>query len=129
MLDEQINSITVTTKEELSEANKKHYDEIIVKGKLANDLKKSKKIALASSLALIPITALLAMAPFTGGVSALGAAGVAGITGLEIAAITSAATIGLALLLAIYKDYEEISYGEGKITLRKKAKNDSATTI
>lgn len=115
--------ITVKTKEELKRAQEDNYDEIIVDGKLANDLKKSKKIALASGVVLVGITAAIGLMPITGGLSMAAAATAATLTGIEIAAIIAAASIGLALIIAVFKDYEEISYNDGELVLRKKAKN------
>lgn len=114
-------SINVTTKNELNEAKKKGYEEIVVSGSLANDLKKSKKIALAGAATLAVLGAALAAMPFTGGLSAFAAAPVAVLTGLEIAGIIAAASIGLALVIAVFKDYEEISYENGKLVLKKRA--------
>lgn len=51
------------------------------------------------------------------------AASAAALTGLEIAAIITASSIGIALILAIFKDYEEVGYSEeGGFILRKKQK-------
>ena len=115
--------ITVKTKEELEKAKENGYDEIIVDGKLANDLKKSKKIALASGVVLVGITAAIGLMPVTGGLSVGVAAGVATLTGIEISAIIVAASLGIGLIIAIYKDYEEISYKDGELVIRKKAKD------
>jgi hypothetical protein len=139
-------SITVTTKSELESARKKKYEEIIVTGKLANDLKKSKRIAYASAATLAIVTAAIIAIPFTGGLSAVGAVGAialesaavtagftaatagataatataVGLTGIEISTIIVAASLGITLILAVYKEYEEISYSDGTLTLRKK---------
>ncbi|MFM5473706.1 hypothetical protein ACK35S_03440 [Aeromonas veronii] len=59
-------------------------------------------------------------APATGGLSYLAAAPVAAFTGLEVAAIITAASLGLGLILAIFKGYEEIGYDKGKLTLKKR---------
>lgn len=112
--------ITVTTKGELESAKNKAYEEIIVAGKLANDLKKSKSIASAGVATIGILTAALAATPFTGGLSAFAAVPIAALTGLEIAAIIIAASLGIALIIAVFKDYEEISYSDGKLILRKR---------
>ncbi len=114
------NSITVTTKSELESARKEKYEEIVVTGKLANDLKKSKSIAYAGVATIGILTAALAATPFTGGLSMFAAAPVAALTGLEISAIIIAAALGITLIIAVFKDYEEISYSDGKLTLKKK---------
>ena len=113
----------VSTKEELKSAKEQGITEIIVSGKLANDLKKSKKIALAGTVTIGILTAALAATPFTGGITAFAAAPVAALTGVEIVAIIAAASIGLALIIAVYKEYDEVSYENGKLVLRKKQKN------
>ena len=119
----KITSIVVTTKRELNSAKEKGVEEIIVSGKLADDLKKSKNIAKVGAGTLALLTAALVAIPFTGGLSAAAAAPVAALTGLEIAAIIAAASVGLALVIAVFRDYEEISYEDGKLTLRKKTKS------
>ncbi|WP_198304436.1 hypothetical protein [Arcobacter vandammei] len=100
-----MDTVTVTTKEELEEAKNKAYSEIIIKGEFANKFYKTKKIAKLgkASLAVI-ITAI----------------GVGATTGVGAAAIILASSIGIALIIAIFKDYEEISYKEGEFVLRKK---------
>ncbi len=117
------NSITVTTKSELESARNNKYEEIVVTGKLAKDLKKSKSIAyagVAGGATIAILTAALAATPFTGGLSMLAAAPVAALTGLEISAIIIAASLGISLVIALFKDYEEISFSDGTLTLRKK---------
>jgi len=79
-------TVTVTTKEELKEAQEEKIQEIIVSGDLANKLKKAKQI------------------------TKLGATGLGVLT----------AALGIALIIAVFKDYEEISYENGKMTLRKR---------
>jgi NADH:ubiquinone oxidoreductase subunit K len=116
-----MSSITVTTKKELESAKENLIEEIIVSGKLADDLKKSKNIALASGVTLGVLAAALAAIPFTGGLSVFAAAPVAALTGLEIAAIIAAASVGLALVIALFKDYEEVSYDNGKMVLKKRS--------
>lgn len=115
-------SVTVTTKGELESAKESGVEEIIVSGSLASDLKKAKKIAFAGAATLGVLGVALAAIPFTGGLSAFAAAPVAALTGLEIAAIIAAVSVGLALVIAVFKDYEEVSYENGKLTLRRRAK-------
>ncbi|MFA7240757.1 MAG: hypothetical protein WC091_11640 [Sulfuricellaceae bacterium] len=115
-----MSSITVTTKNELESAKNNGYEEIIVSGSLANDLKKSKSIAYAGVTTIGILTAALAAAPFTGGISALAAVPIAALTGFEIAAIIIAASLGITLIIAIFKDYEEISFSDMRLVLRKK---------
>ncbi len=115
-----MSSITVSTKSELSSARDNGYDEIIVVGKLASDLKKAKTITYAGAVTITALGAALAAIPFTGGLSVFAAAPIAALTGLEISAIIIAASLGIALIIAVFKDYEEISYRSGELTLRKR---------
>ena len=116
-------SRTVTTKDQLESAKNSRVDEITITGRLANDLKKSKKIAYASTGTIAMLTTALAATPFTGGLSAIGLIPIAAITGFEIAAIIIAASIGITLIIAIFKDYEEVDYEDGRLRLRRKSKN------
>jgi len=116
-----MSSRTVSTKCELEEAKNSRVDEIIVTGDLADKLHRAKKITYMSAGVIAILAVAIAAVPVTGGLSAvMGVAPVAAMTGLEIAAIIAAASIGLGLLMAIYKEYDEITYSNGKITLRRK---------
>lgn len=114
----------VTTKQELEAAKERGDVEIIVEGEFANKLKTAKKVTLvgAGTLGLITvaIAAATLTAPVTGGLSYFAAAPVAALSGLEIAAIITASAIGLTLLIAVFKDYEEISYSDGRLVLKKR---------
>ena len=112
---------TVSTKYELESAKNDGADEITVIGELADKLHKAKKIAYVGAGTLAVLTAALAAAPFTGGFSMVGFAPVAVLTGLEIAAIIAAASVGLALIIAVFKGYDEIEYSNGKLVLKKKS--------
>ncbi|OPG85038.1 hypothetical protein B2J73_01680 [Stutzerimonas stutzeri] len=115
-------TIVVSTKEELKQAKERNAAEIVVVGKLASDIRKAKKIAYAGAGTIAALTAALAAVPFTGGLSAVAAVPIATLTGLEIAAIIAAASVGLVLLLAVFKDYDEVSYSEGRLNLKRKSK-------
>lgn len=116
----------VRTKEELEKAKKSGATTILVKGELADKLKKSKKVAMLSGAGIAALTAALGVAtvtaPVTGGLSYLAAAPVAALTGVEIAAIIVAASLGISLIIALFLDYEEIEYSEGSLKLRKRQK-------
>ncbi len=108
-------SIIVKTKEELEKAMDNKEQNIVVQGELAEKLYKTRKIAKLSGWTLVAIAAALAAAPFTGGLSAASLTAVAGftsitsaatLTGLEIGVIVMAATIGLSIILALYKNYD-----------------------
>ena len=101
--------------------NKVQY--ITIEGELATKVTRAKTVAKASGVSLALLTAALAATPFTGGISALAAAPVAAMSGFEIAAIIAAASIGLALIIAIYKDYEVIEVGKDKLKLKRRQKD------
>ena len=118
---------TVSTKEDLKKAKDAGVQEIVVVGEFADKLNKSKKIAFISAGALASVVAIVGVAaiaaPETAGFSLAAAAPVAAsISGMEIAAIIAASTIGIALIIAVFKDYEEIEAGHQKIILRKRQK-------
>lgn len=115
-----MNEHIVTTKEELSSAKDAGYENVVIVGKLADQVKRGKKVAFVGSVVLGILTVALAAIPFTGGVSLVAAAPIAALTGLEIATIIAVSAVGLALLIAVFKDYEEIAYEKGRLTLRKK---------
>ncbi len=115
-----MSSIIVSTKSELKSAKNEGYDEIIVTGELAAKLKKAEEITFISGTALTLLTGALVAAPFTEGLSFLAAAPIAALTGIEIIAIIAASAVGLTLVLAVFKDYEEIEYNNGHLILRKR---------
>ncbi|MGL6150606.1 MAG: hypothetical protein ACRC1N_05310 [Aeromonas sobria] len=100
-------SIEVRTKDELIRAKDRGEKEIIVIGKLADDLKRSKKLAYIGGGTLVALTAALAATPFTGGMSMFAVAPIAALTGMEISAIIIAASIGLTLIIAVFKGYDD----------------------
>ena len=121
--------VVVKTKKELENAYEKGYDEIIVKGKLAKQLHRSKKIVGLSATSIAAIAGLstisVVTAPVTGGISLVVAATpVAVVTGVEVVFILADVIIGIALIIAIFKDYEEIDVDMKNHTLklRKKSK-------
>jgi hypothetical protein len=119
-------STSVSTLKQLKCAKENNFDEIIVKGDLANKLKKAKKITTLGTVGLGILTATLGAAtiaaPVTGGISYLAAAPVAVMTGVEIAAIIAASALGITLVLALFMGYEEISFRDGQLILKKKQK-------
>ena len=115
--------LIVRTKRELQEALKAKPEYIIVKGDLADKLKKAEAISKLSKVSLGILTVALAATPLTGGVAGLvGLSAVAVSTGLSVPAIIIATALGIALILAVCKEYEEIEYDNGKLVLRKKRK-------
>ena len=133
-------TVTVRTTEELKQAKENRVDEIIIIGKLANQLKKAKKITTLSGLSIAALTAAAASimtipaatvsAPVTGGIPMM-ASGLAAattttaavtLTGMEIATIVFIASAGIIVIIAIFKDYEEIEFSKERMVLRKKSK-------
>jgi len=116
----------VTTKQELEAAKERGDEEIIVDGELADKLKRAKKVTMVGVGTLTALTAAIAAAtvtaPVTGGLSYFAAAPIAAWSGLDVAAIILASAVGLALLIALFKDYEKISYSDGRMALRKRQK-------
>jgi hypothetical protein len=119
-------SASASTLKQLKYAKENNFDEIIVKGDLAKKLKKAKKITALGKVGLGILTATLGAAtiaaPVTGGISYLAAAPVAAMTGMEIAAIIAASALGITLVLSLFMGYEEISFKDGELVLRKKQK-------
>jgi hypothetical protein len=118
----KMTAVTVTTIAELKQAQKSGVAEILAVGELANDLKKSRRIATVGPIAIAALTAAAALAIPTGGTSAaVGFAGVATLTGMEIAAILFVITIGVTTLVALFKDYDaEFSNAGAKFTKKRK---------
>ena len=116
--------VVVYTKEELADATRRKERRIVVKGELAAKISASFKglrnlsASSLNTLALVLSGAAL-FAPFTGGVS-LGAAGtVMGTVGaaLTASAIAAISAIGVALIVAVFKGYDEIKLSGGGIEL------------
>jgi len=113
-------SVIVTTKDQLEKAKQEKVPEIIVVGDLADSLKRSQQITKLSAIGLAVLAASIATIPISGGLSSIAAAPIAAYTGLEIAAIIAAVSLGVALILAIFKEYDVIEYESGKLILRRK---------
>ena len=122
--DYPIVPVVVATKEELAAATKRKAKRIVVTGELASKLETSFKglrnlsASSLNTLALVLSGAAL-FAPFTGGVS-LGAAGtVMGTVGaaLTASAIAAISAIGVALVVAVFKGYDEVKLSGGGIEL------------
>lgn len=124
--------VVVYTPQDLEAAQAAHAEHIVVKGDMAKKLRialkslRSLSVSALNALALCMSGAAL-FAPFTGGVS-LGAAGtVMGTVGaaLTATAIAAISAIGLSLVLAVLRGYDEIKLAGGGLELhlqKKKAK-------
>lgn len=126
--------VAVSTPEELAAATKAGAERILVKGelgeKMATAFKALRSIGVSSfnTLALVMGGAAL-FAPFTGGVS-LGAAGtVMGTVGaaLTATAIAAISAIGLALVIAVFKGYDEVKFSAAgfEMVIKKDPEKDS----
>ena len=114
------NSIQVSTKKELKKAIEDKYVEIIVKGELGNKLYKTKKIAYLGAGTIATLIAIASSIPFTGGIASFALAPAVALTGLEISMIIIAVSLGIVLIVAVFKDYDEISYKDGELKLKRK---------
>lgn len=80
----------------------------------------------AGPLALLTVAlgAATLTAPVTGGLSygfaAAAAVPVATLSGIEIAVIIAVLAVGLKLLLDVFKNYEEVSYSNGNLVLKRR---------
>ena len=113
----------VRTKQELESAVKTRTAEIVIEGELAEKIKNGKKINTVGKVSLAVLTAGIVGIPVTGGLSALTLAPIAALTGLEIALIAAVIFIGISLLRAVWKGYEEVDFDFGpppRIRLRRK---------
>lgn len=99
-------SVTVRTKNQLQVAYDAGMSEIVAEGELAKRLWVGRKVRHVGRWALMALGIALAATPFTGGLSLTLAAPIAAITGVEIAVIVAVSFVGLALLIAILKEYE-----------------------
>ncbi|MCG8688921.1 MAG: hypothetical protein MI892_28890 [Desulfobacterales bacterium] len=115
-----MSAVTVQTKEELESAKNQEVDSIIVAGELADKLKKAQKITKLGAVGLGAVTAAFGLTAVTGGVGVVVVAPIAAVTGLEVAAIIAAAALGIGLIIALYKDYEEIEYSRGTLKLKRR---------
>ena len=116
-----MSTVTVKTKEELKKAIASNTNEIIAVGALATNLKKSKKITTLGLVTLPILVAAMAAIPFTAGLSAVVAAPIAVLTGVEIAVIIAVNYVGIALVIAIYRDYDVvIETPDGTIIFKRK---------
>lgn len=106
--------VIVTNKEELKEAMKNKANIIVVEGELAKNIHNSRKIKKIgiSSIAIITtaLTAATITAPLTGGLSYAAAAPIAASAGVPVATIISLSIVGITVVIALFKDYEEIEY-------------------
>jgi len=116
--------ITVTTTKELEEALKAGETKILLKGEVAEKIKKGKKRKKGAVIGGIALAvAGLAALPFTGGASS---AGIIGGLGLTLGTITiSAAELAILVggsiaIIGLCKGYDITFNPDGSVTLKKK---------
>lgn len=117
--------VTVRSKDELEKAQNSKAEIIIIEGELANKIKKTKAVTKVSGVVIAAMIATCATIPLTGGGSVLVVSSLAALSGLDIAVIIAAASIGIALIIAVFRDYEEIEFSNGKMILKLKRKKMS----
>ncbi|HFV8339274.1 TPA: hypothetical protein ACIABX_002342 [Escherichia coli] len=117
--------VTVRSKDELETAQNSKAEIIIIEGELANKIKKTKAVTKVSGVVIAAMIATCATIPLTGGGSVLVVSSLAALSGLDIAVIIAAASIGIALIIAVFRDYEEIEFSNGKMILKLKRKKMS----
>jgi Na+/glutamate symporter len=113
----------VTTKAELEKAQKLGVSEIIIEGELAEKVRNGRKITTVGKLTLVVLVGAIGAIPFTGGMSAAAFAPIAALTGLEIALLMAIAFVGLGLLSAIWKEYDEVEFSYNPLRLKLKKKS------
>ncbi|MGV5951676.1 hypothetical protein [Escherichia coli] len=117
--------VTVRSKDELEKAQNSKAEIIIIEEELANEIKKTKAVTKVSGVVIAAMIATFATIPLTGGGSVLVVSSLAALSGLDIAVIIAAASIGIALIIAVFRDYEEIEFSNGKMILKLKRKKMS----
>lgn len=117
-------SVVVQTKQQLAAACESGAQEIVVKGELAKRLKDGKKIRKVGAGTLAALGSAIIAFPFTGGLSASMALSISASTGVGTALVLAAILVGLSLLLAVWKEYDEIDYSHSplSLSLRRKKK-------
>ncbi len=125
----------VKNKKELKQAYEDKVDKIIITGEFAKKVHKAKAIRKMTPAKLAILVAALTAAG--GGIATssltFGTSSVIGMTavvsaaaktGLSISAIIAVSSIGLALLLAVFKEYDfvEVKKGDWKVVLKKQKK-------
>lgn len=131
------NTRIVKDKNELKKAYEDKVDKIIVTGDFAKKMRKAKVIRKMTPAKLAVLGAVLtaaggglAMSPFTLGassvISIVTVAPAAAKTGISISAIIAIGSIGLTLLLAIFKEYDfiEAKKGDFKVVLKRRKKDE-----
>ena len=122
-----MNSITVTTPDELKKAINARYDQIIVTGPLAQKVKQTEKIKELSPAVLAMFGGLGALAVAAVAVPGLGTAAftaaaipVVAASGLSIPVLIVIAVVGVAMLSALFDSYTKIEVSSQKIVFERK---------
>ena len=110
----------VKTKPELKKAVHNKEREITVLGELADKVHTGKKVVSLGKVTLGLLASAIATLPMTGGLSAAVLAPIAAMTGVEIIALAAIVFVGLALLIAVWKGYDEVEFSHHNLKLRLK---------
>lgn len=127
----------VKNRNELKKAYEDKVDKIVITGDFAKKVNKAKVICKMTPAKLAVLVAALtaagggiAISPFTSGASSVigiaAAVPAAAKTGISISSIIAISSIGLALLSAVFKEYDviEVKKGDFKVELRKRKKEE-----
>jgi hypothetical protein len=116
--------VEVRNRNELQAALNGKAKEIVLKGELAEKVLKAKKIGKLNKIGLGLLIGLVGTAaltaPVTGGISLALAGVAAAVTGVEVAAIIAASLVGIALIVAVFKEYDQVHYKDGELILKRK---------
>ena len=117
--------VEVSTKEDLKCAYKARVDTIVVVGELAKKMKKVEPIRKVKPIALGGLGLLAGASVMGGPFGSFSAASIAAMTGLEIGIVVIATSIGLSLIISLFRDYEtemsvELGADTVKYTLKRK---------
>jgi hypothetical protein len=117
------NANIVATKEALEQAGRAGAALIVVTGSLADDLKKAEPLSQIRGTALNALLAAAPEPPPAIGLSSLNIITAGALTGLDLATVTNAVATGTALVLEVFREYEEGGYAPGRLILKRRRIN------
>lgn len=103
----------VRSKDELRAAIRAKAPEITAEGSLAEHLHHGQKLRGFGRIVLALLAAAIVGIPVSGAISAVAIAPIAALTGVEIALIIAAIALGIALLMTVWRDYDEVEFDWG----------------
>lgn len=102
--------MTVTRREDLKAALDQKPDILVIEGRLAKQVRTSRKIKSVGPAALAILVASIAAIPLTGGASFLLAGPIAASAGVSVVLVLALLSLGLWVVFAIWGDYEEMEW-------------------